>query len=155
MMQTLAAALDELRALGVTPPEGKLFLDQYGDSPALSQELIALICAGRKRATACLLWSLHAEAEPVPEVGDVGVVIDHLGNPVLLTRTTAVQVVAFENVAAEFAAREGEGDLSLASWRRGHWAFFSRECAAIGREPSMQMPVVCSDFDVLWQRPMS
>ena len=152
-MDTLAAAIDQLRALGATLPAGRLFLDQYGDSPAMSQQLIALIRSGRKRAGACLLWSLQAEGEAVPAVGDVAVVVDHLGKPVLLTPTTAVAVVPFCEVTAEFAAKEGEGDLSLAYWRRGHWAFFSRECAAIGREPSDQMPVVCVEFEVSWQRP--
>ena len=44
---------------------------------------------------------------------------------------------------------EGEGDGSLAYWRDAHWAFFSRECARIGRAPSEAMPVVCSVFEVL------
>lgn len=30
-------------------------------------------------------------------------------------------------MTAELAAREGEGDLSLAYWQQGHQAFFERE----------------------------
>lgn len=48
-----------------------------------------------------------------------------------------------------YAAREGEGDGSLAYWRESHWAFFSRECARIGREPAPDMPVVCAEFELL------
>ena len=151
-MAKLAAAIDQLRALGVALPPGRLFLDAYGDSLVMSQQLIGLIQSGRKRAGACLLWSLQADGEAAPAVGDVAVVVDHLGRPVLLTPTTAVAVVPFCEVTAEFAAKEGEGDLSLEYWRRGHWAFFSRECAAIGREPSDQMPVVCVEFEVAWHR---
>jgi len=32
---------------------------------------------------------------------------------------------------------------------QGHWRFFSRECRRIGREPSEDMPVVCSVFELL------
>ena len=66
-----------------------------------------------------------------------------------LTRTTEVEVVPFNEVSAQFAAREGEGDGSLVYWRKAHWSFFSRECQRIGRLPSETMPVVCSSFEVL------
>ena len=60
-----------------------------------------------------------------------------------------MEVVPFNEVSAEFAAREGEGDGSLEYWRKAHWAYFSRECGRMGREPIETMPVVCSSFEVL------
>ena len=69
--------------------------------------------------------------------------------PALITRITSVAVVPYAEVTPEYAAIEGEGDGSLAYWRDAHWAFFSRECARIGRAPSEAMPVVCSVFEVL------
>jgi uncharacterized protein YhfF len=56
--------------------------------------------------------------------------------------------VPFKQVSAEFAAREGEGDGSLQSWRESHWDFFSRECRRLGRAPNEAMPVVCTSFDL-------
>lgn len=55
----------------------------------------------------------------------------------------------YNEVTAEYAAIEGEGDGSLEYWRSAHWAFFSRECKRIGREPVETMPVVCSVFELL------
>ncbi len=69
--------------------------------------------------------------------------------PALITRLTEVSVVPFGEVTAEYAAIEGEGDGSLEYWRRGHWAFFTRECHLLGREPLETMPVVCCVFEVL------
>jgi uncharacterized protein YhfF len=63
--------------------------------------------------------------------------------------------VPFSGVSAAFAAREGEGDGSLEYWRTAHWAFFSRECRRIGREPIESMPVVCCSFEVLTEVPSS
>lgn len=82
-------------------------------------------------------------------VGDIEVVIDHRQQPVLITRIVSVEQMPYSEVSAEYAAIEGEGDGSLAYWREGHWAFFSRECERIGREPSESMPVVCSVFELL------
>jgi uncharacterized protein YhfF len=55
----------------------------------------------------------------------------------------------FDQVTAEYAAIEGEGDGSLEYWRDAHWRFFSRECARLGREPTTDMLVVCAVFELL------
>jgi uncharacterized protein YhfF len=146
---SLSAVLDELARRGVTLPAGPVILGDYGDSPELSRELIALIVAGRKRAGTGLLWAYEQEGEALPEAGAIEVVLDHEGEPVVITRLTSVEVVPFGEVGEAYAAIEGEGDGSLAYWREGHWAFFSRACARMGRVPSEEMPVVCGVFEVL------
>lgn len=143
------AVLQRLSALGVTLPPGRLRVDGYGDSPALSRELLALIVSGRKRAGTGLLWAIEHDGEELPRVGDIEVVIDHAGRPALVTRLTEVDIRAFNQVDERYAAIEGEGDGSLAFWRQAHEGFFARECARIGRAPAPDMPVVCSVFELL------
>ena len=146
---SVATVLSNLQALGVVLPPGPVRLDGYGDSAALSEELLALIRQGRKRAGTSLVWAMEVENEPLPHVGDIGIVLDHRNEPALVTRIVQVSVVPYCEVTAEYAAVEGEGDGSLEYWRQAHWAFFSRECKRIGREPAESMPVVCSVFEVL------
>lgn len=145
----LTQVIDELTSLGITVPAGRVRLDGYGDSAALSAQLIALIVAGRKRAGTGLLWGYEHDQDPLPQTGDIEIVLDHARRPVLLTRLTQVSIVPFEAVDAEYAAIEGEGDGTLAYWRQGHWAYFTRECQRIGRQPSPDMPVICSVFELL------
>lgn len=146
----LPAVLDTLRRRGVeVPAAATVVLGSYGDSEALCCELLELVRSGRKRATAGLVWAYAHDGEKLPEAADVEIVLDHADEPVLVTRVVEVSVVPFESVSVEFAAREGEGDGSLESWREGHWAFFGRECRRIGRTPSPTMPVVCCVFDLL------
>jgi len=154
-MPPLSELVAKLQALGIPIPSGRLRIDGYGDSPELSQELIDLIRTGSKRAGTGLLWAYEAEAEELPQVGDIEIVVDHNYEPVLVTRVTTVEVVPFNEVTAGYAAIEGEVDGSLDYWREGHWNFFSRECARIGREPRDDMPVVCSVFDLLASVPRS
>jgi len=149
------AVLTKLAAMGVDVPAGPLRVGAYGDSPSLSSELIALICSGHKRAGTSLLWAMQAENERTPSVGEIEVVVNHRNEPAVITRITSVRVVPYDEVTAEYAAIEGEGDGSLEYWRDAHWTFFSRECERIGRQPSESMPVVCSVFELLRVLPPS
>jgi len=145
----VADLVAKLRARGIALPPGPVRADGYGDSPELSESLLALIREGRKRAGTSLLWSIEAENGAIPRVGEIEIVVDYRNEPSLVTSITRVEVVAFSQVTPEYAAIEGEGDGSLEYWRKAHWAFFSRECQRIGREPSLSMPVVCAVFEVL------
>ena len=107
--------------------------------------------AGTKRATAGLLWSYEADAKPMPQPGDLSIVEQWSGEPVCIIETVSVAVLPFEEVGAEFAAVEGEGDGSLEYWRAGHWAYFGRECARLGKKPSARMLVVCESFKVVYR----
>lgn len=145
----VATVVSTLRARGIDLPPGPVRVDGYGDSPELSASLLALIRQGRKRAGTSLLWAVEAEGETLPEVGQIEIVVDHRNEPALITRITQVQVLPYDQVTAEYAAIEGEGDGSLEYWRDAHWAFFTRECQRIGRESSQTMPVVCCVFELL------
>ena len=146
---TVASLVCRLASHGVTLPPGRVRVDGFGDSEALSKSLLELIRSGRKRAGTGLLWAYEFDGEEIAETGDIEIVIDHLSQPALVTRITSATVVPYDEVTAEYAAIEGEGDGSLEYWRRAHWSFFSRECSRIGREPIGSMPVVCTIFEVL------
>jgi uncharacterized protein YhfF len=157
-MEPLPKAEDltpKLQGHGIALPGLVARVGAFGDSAELSEKLLALVRTGRKRGGASLLWAHEAESEPIPCVGEIEIVVDHRNAPSVVTRITEVEVVPFNQVTAQFAEREGEGDGSLQYWRNAHWAFFSRECRRIGREPSDTMPVVCSSFEVLNVVPVS
>ena len=120
----------------------------FGDSERLAVELAGLVAAGTKTATACLVWEYEAAREAIPRAGRFSVVTTFAGAPLLVLETTGVVIQPFDAVDEQFAFDEGEGDRSLAYWRRAHWSYFSRRCAVLGREPSTAMPVVCEGFRV-------
>jgi uncharacterized protein YhfF len=147
---TVESLLAKLSAYGITIPPGPVHADGYGDSAELSEELLSLIKSGRKRAGTGLLWVYERDGEHIARAGDVEIVLDHLQEPALVTRIISSEIVPYCEVTAEYAAIEGEGDGSLDYWRKAHWAYFSRECERIGREPSESMPVICNIFEVLY-----
>jgi uncharacterized protein YhfF len=122
----------------------------FGAGGQIADDLVELVLSGRKRATAGASWSYENEDEPLPQVGDFSVITDGSGSARCVIRTTAVDVVPFSEVSAEFAAAEGEGDLSLEYWREGHWRYLGLELVEFGRRPQPDMPVVCERFELLY-----
>ncbi|WP_372729117.1 ASCH domain-containing protein [Nocardioides sp.] len=116
----------------------------FGGTPEQADELLALVLDGRKTATVSALRDYDG-AEALPQVGALGIVLDGAGHPRALLETTEVSVVPFDQVPAEHALAEGEGDGSLASWRETQERFF----AACEGGFAPDMPVVLERFRVL------
>jgi uncharacterized protein YhfF len=121
----------------------------WGDSPAMADELGALIVQGTKTATCSALWEWEAEGKPIPHVGLITIALDGRGQPLCIVETVEVTIQKYKEVDTEFARAEGEGDLSLHYWREAHRNFFSRTLPKIGKEFSEEMPLVCERFRVI------
>lgn len=93
----------------------------FGDSPALADKLAALVVAGIKTATCC-----PVSGGIDTEVGQQWVVRDGSGRPVAVIETTELTQRRFDEVDAQFAYDEGEGDRSLQYWRDAHRRYFMR-----------------------------
>jgi uncharacterized protein YhfF len=134
-----------------SPFQNKSYISEgWGDGPEMADELGALIAAGTKTATCSALWEWEAEGESLPEPGIITIVVDGNGWPLCIVETTEVTIHKYNEVDAEFAREEGEGDLSLRYWREAHRNFFSRSLPKIGREFSEDMPLVCERFRLIY-----
>ncbi|MFZ5821093.1 MAG: ASCH domain-containing protein [Chloroflexota bacterium] len=135
-----------------SPYRQKTYISEgWGDGTEMADELGALIAAGTKTATCSSLWEWQAEGESLPEPGYLTIVLDGQGQPLCIVETTQVSVRNFNEVDAQFAYEEGEGDRSLAYWRDAHRRFFTRYLSRIGREFSEEMPLVCERFRMIYK----
>jgi uncharacterized protein YhfF len=92
---------------------------------------------------------LQFEQENIPmrEPGDCWIVTTTDGAPLCVVRMTGVAITPFDQVAVEFAASEGEGDLSVAHWRGAHINYFKSQCERWGVDWRDDQPVVCENFE--------
>jgi uncharacterized protein YhfF len=125
----------------------------FGGEPGLADELAALVLAGTKRATTSLPLEYTSQGSALPRVGDASIIARGDGSPVAIIERTVITTLAFDAVDSAFAAIEGEGDGSLAFWRRAHLWYFNSVCARLGGSFDGQTPVMCEVFRVVWPQP--
>src|SRR5699024_5238482 len=124
-------------AIALTQPAWAL-----GATPEEADELLALLLAGTKTATSSAAAVYAKEGVAPPVRVDLSIVLDGDGRPRALAATTQVRLCAFDDVDAAHAAGEGEGDRSLAHWRRVHEKFFTEELAQVGEQFNSRSAVV-------------
>ncbi|MBN2500349.1 MAG: ASCH domain-containing protein [Anaerolineales bacterium] len=125
----------------------------FGSGAELADELGALVVQGTKTATLSVIWEYEAEGEALPQIGELNIILDGKGTPICIIETTEIEVKPFNQVDAQFAYDEGEGDRSFAYWRDAHWGYYQRELAKIGKAPHPEMEVVCERFRVVYKSP--
>lgn len=118
----------------------------FGDGPEMADRLGKLVVSGAKTATASAQRQYDEANEPLPVPGDLSIILDGRDRPLAVIRTTDVQVVPFDQVDADHAHAEGEGDRTLEAWHEGHAHFFERNG---GFDPAM--PIVLERFEVLYK----
>jgi uncharacterized protein YhfF len=132
-MKAMAATLDSVLA---RYPGAETF--RFGDSAALSGELLALVRKGKKRATCTHMAELEAGAAR-PEVGRRDIAMHFDGTAALVIETVEVVDTTFDAMTEEMALLEGE-DESLAGWRENHERYYRR------------LGVFAPDMPLIWER---
>lgn len=119
----------------------------FGGNPAY---LADLVLKGIKTATASGydMYFLDEAPEPLPKAGDYSVILNEKDEAVCVIRTVKTSVVPFDEVTEDHAFKEGEGDRTLAYWRRIHEEFFTEDFASYGLKFHPKSRILCEEFVV-------
>jgi uncharacterized protein YhfF len=115
---------------------------QIGGTPALADEGAALILAGTKTATSSPFWD-YPDGR-IPFVGALSVLLDGRGVAVGIVETTGVEPVRFGDVTEAMASAYGEGERTLAWWRRVIGGWYRDKALRDGEQFSQ-------DDQILWE----
>ncbi len=122
----------------------------FGDgSEKMGNELGQLVVQEIKTGTCAAKCVYDIEGEPFPNVGDYEIVLDGHNQPLAVIQYTKIAIIPMNEVTAEFAISEGEGDLSYAYWYNEHERFFRWELSQYGLNFSPTMELVCQSFQVV------
>ncbi|HJE20571.1 MAG TPA: ASCH domain-containing protein [Aliicoccus persicus] len=121
---------------------------QFGEDP---DTLAELVVQGTKTLTCSSLREYQVENEPLPEVGDVSIILDAADQPKCVIENMKVYTMKFSDVDADIAYKEGEGDRTLAYWRKSHLEFFEWLYEKLGHEFSESEEIVVEEFRVIYK----
>lgn len=122
----------------------------YGGGDQMGDHLIDLIAQGEKTGSFSLQVEFDGREGEAPHPGDVYVVTRHDGTPKLIYRVDDVELVPFGEISDRHVAVESARLRNVAAWREVHWPFWTPVLRAMGREPSMDMPVIFQRFTLLY-----
>ena len=108
--------------------------------------LADLVLRGEKTATASAYDLYALEGEFLPQDGTFEVILDSQNQDVCIVEITKVSVQPFNQVSAQHAFKEGEGDKSLAYWRQVHEDCFAEWLREAGLIFTPESKVVLEEF---------
>ena len=101
----------------------------FGSNKKDADELAELVDKGVKTATTS---EYVPGDEDMPKNGDWNIILDGQGKPVCVVQDKVVEIIPYNQVSAEHAYHEGEGDRCYQYWRKVHDQFFEEEFKANG-----------------------
>lgn len=118
----------------------------FGSPKEDADELADLVNQGIKTATTSA-YELYERNENLPYIGEWNIILDGAGKPVCVTQEKVVEITSYNQISAEHAYHEGEGDRSYQYWRQVHDDFFKLEYQEEGKKFYPQAPMVCEVFE--------
>ena len=112
-------------------------------------ELAELTLQGIKTTTTSGHELYEIDNEALPTENEFNVILDGSDHATCITKTTKVYVTPFNEVSEQHAFKEGEGDRTLAYWRRVHTDFFLEEYGKNNLVFDEEALVVCEEFEVV------
>lgn len=101
-------------------PRRPIITASYAGARGVTDALIRLYLDGRKTAGSSLAKDFSTAGDPMPKRGDYWIILDSRRRPRCLVRTVRVERNRFGAVPDSVALAEGEGDMSVAHWKRVH-----------------------------------
>ena len=155
-LREAAAANDVLWTLyielvlgGWSPPTRAVDVWSFGNRPEMASNLVHLVACGAKRVTMGWIAAAKKEGSPLAIEDGVSVVTDGFGYPRVVLRSAEVRELPFDEIDADTAAGEGEGDLTHEDWREAHVAYFTKEAAQHGLAFDDRALISVERFEVL------
>lgn len=127
-------------------PESYYFCDNEVDA----NDCALLVVQGIKQATAGSQWWYEYSNEPLSKIGDLFIITNWEGVAKAVIQIINIQKTPYNQISAEFARIEGEGDKSLTYWKKVHWTYFTREMQPHNLKPTEDMIIICEYFKTIW-----
>jgi len=117
----------------------------------VADELINLYLSGKKTAGSSLGKDFEINEEPFPAVGNYWIVLDSKNTPCCIVKTIRVVSHSFKDIPDDIAKAEGEGDCSVAYWKKVHEEIFAQYLKKLQINDLQNTEVITEFFEVVYK----
>ncbi len=121
----------------------------YAGGRKNTDALIRLYRAGKKTAGSGLVKDYATAGDPLPKVGDYWILLDSRDRPQFLLKTLRTELNLFGRIPKSVARAEGEGDLSVAYWKKAHARFYFPFLSEWGLDDIDKAVVITEHFEIV------
>ena len=114
-----------------------------------TDSLIRLYRAGKKSAGSGLVADYETAGDPLPKAGDYWILLDSRERPQFLLKTVRTELNLFGRIPKSVARAEGEGDLSVAYWKKAHARFYYPFLGDWGIDDIDKAIVITEHFEIV------
>lgn len=114
-----------------------------------TDKLISLYFQGKKTAGSSMVKDFITMGDPLPKVGNYWILLDSRGRPRCLVKTIKTEINIFGKIPRAVARAEGEGDLSVAHWKKVHRKAYLPFAAQWGIDDFEKAEVITEHFEIL------
>jgi len=133
------------------PPEDAIVTAGYAGTLELTDELLALYLAGKKKAGSSVVEDFVAAGEPLPIVGNYWIYLDGRGEPACILKTVRIALNKFKDLPEEIAIAEGEGDRSIDYWKRVHGDLYRPFLKSWGVRDVDEATIITEFFEIVFR----
>lgn len=121
----------------------------YAGGRKNTDALIRLYRAGKKSAGSGLVADYETAGDPLPKTGDYWILLDSRDRPRFLLKTIRTELNLFGRIPKSVARAEGEGDLSIAHWKKVHARFYYPFLGDWGVDDIDKAVVITEHFEIV------
>lgn len=130
-------------------PKNPFISAAYAGGRKNTDALIRLYRAGKKTAGSGLVKDYVTAGDPLPKTGDFWIILDSRDRPQFLVKTVRTELNLFGRIPKSVARAEGEGDLSVAYWKKVHARFYFPFLGAWGIDDLDKAEVITEHFEIV------
>lgn len=132
-------------------PKNAFVYAGYAGTPDITDELLELYLAGKKSAGSSLVEGFLATGDSLPEIGHYWIYLNSSGKPSCILQTRKIEIYKFKDIPVEVAIAEGEGDLTLAYWRKVHSELYFPYLESWGIKDIDEATVIVEFYDIVFK----
>lgn len=122
----------------------------FAGTKEITDELLVLYLEGKKTAGSSVVEDFQSAGDSLPALDDYWIYLNSKEEPSLILRTEKIEINNFLKVPERIAIAEGEGDLSLAYWRKVHSEIYSPYLKSWGLKTIEEATIITEFFKIVY-----